>query len=328
MLLTIPATYPEQTVIKYYQTVQSPLFVGLDSAVLLKSTEKYLDTVKPSGIILLGNNIENYEQTKKLISDIKKYAQKKGISIEISIDEEGGLVSRLKNLNGYPRDFTGISDYNSKTASKQADYMKQIGINLNLAPVADIAYKNSVMTTRSAGETSVKVSEVISSYIDILHANNIESSVKHFPGLGRTTSDTHFSQTTVGINYRQWLVTDSIPFKTAVDNGTDYVMTGHVIYNQIDSLPASISPKWTEILRNELHFEGRIITDDLKMVGVGEYGNTYLCNNKKKVSGKDKYAVIIKKALDAGTNNPLLILNQQDTINATKDWILIEKECI
>src|SRR5690606_9480820 len=152
----------QETLIQYYREVQSPLYVGIDGPKYTIATEEYLATVKPSGVIIMGGNIQSEEQLSDLISDIHTYAKSKGISIKIAIDEEGGLVSRLKTLTTYPKDFKGISEEDSSKTHQQINLLKKLRIDINFAPVADIAYtKQSIMQARSGGNTPEEVSDKI-----------------------------------------------------------------------------------------------------------------------------------------------------------------------
>jgi beta-N-acetylhexosaminidase len=328
MILTVPAQYTQETLIQYYKDVQTPLYVGLDSSAYTLETEKYLDSVKPSGIVLRGNNIRDYTQTKQLIADIHNYAKKRGITIKVSVDEEGGLVSRFRNVDKYPADFTGLTTYNEASAGKQAKYLSDIGIDVNLAPVVDIAYKpTSALILRSAGNTPNKVSEVSTNYLAILKSNRVEGTLKHFPGLGRTEVDTHLLKANVDITKDEWLKTDAIPYIRGIEVGVENIMLAHVLYPKIDSSYATASEGWVQILREELGFKGKIMTDDLKMLGIEQEGDSVICNNIKVGDNYNRHSILIKKSLQAGVNNPLIILLQQETIKTVENWLAIEKVC-
>ncbi|MBI2356554.1 glycoside hydrolase family 3 protein [Candidatus Dojkabacteria bacterium] len=329
MIIDLQAHYQKSQVVEYYETVQSPLCVGIDDLQIEQKDIEFLDTVKPSCIILLGNNIRDYTQTKQLIEDIHNYAKSKGSRIRVSVDEEGGIVSRFKNLEKYPKGFTGMRGYDSAQAKKQSIFLKEIGIDMNLAPVVDIAYKpTSALSIRSAGNSPAIVTRTSSNYIKTLREHAIESTPKHFPGLGRTSSDTHFKETTVEITKEEWHKTDAVPYIAAIEAGAENIMLGHVIYPKVDTLPATISKMWVEILRGELGFKGRIVTDDLKMLGLENFTTSYHCKGDI-VKGKEpNHAYAIKNSLDAGINTPLIILSEEDMLRTYYEWISIEKKCI
>lgn len=325
----MPAHYPPEAIVQYYKEVQTPLYIGIEGYIFNKEMEQLLKTVKPTGIVLLGSNIQSFEQTKTLVKDIHNYAKKRGVSIKVSIDEEGGLVSRLNKIKGYPKEFKGLRAYSETGADKQLKLLKDIGIDLNLAPVLDISYtENSIMKLRSAGDTPDKVIDITSKYINLSRKYNIENTAKHFPGLGRTTTDTHWEKATVEIDYKEWLESDAVPYKSAIKNNVEHIMFGHVRYPKIDERTSTVSSKWVEILRNELNFKGNIITDDLKMLAISDEVFTFNCNDKSLTSDTHPLSTIIKKVLDIGINNPLLILTTQDTLDVHNEWLRIEKECI
>ncbi len=323
--------YTKPTLIKYYNEVQSPLYVGLEGETYTKKMEAYLTHVKPSGIVLMRSNVRTKEQITKLVDEIHSYAKKRGIKIMISIDEEGGLVSRLKQIKGYPNEYKGIADRNNTHIKSQIKLIKEIGIDTNLAPVVDIAYTSkSIMYERSAGNTPQEVSDITISYSKQLESSNITPTLKHFPGLGRTTSDTHLEQARVDIGYEQWIKTDAIPYIDAIKTlENTNIMLSHAIYPQIDNTSTSMSVKWVEILRNNLNFKGKIITDDLKMSGVVKrVGGIEVCENGSSLEGSTSYPQLLKASLDAGVNHPMLIVGERETIDVFNEWISIEKECI
>ncbi|HRI05379.1 MAG TPA: glycoside hydrolase family 3 N-terminal domain-containing protein [Candidatus Dojkabacteria bacterium] len=328
-MIVTEAIYNQETLIQYYQEVQSPLYVGIDGLRYTLSTEKYLDTVKPSGVIIMGGNIQSQEQLSDLISDIHSYAKSKGITIKVAIDEEGGLVSRLKALPSYPKDFKGVNEKNPAKTQQQIKLLQQIGIDINFAPVADVAYTSeSVMKERSGGDTPEKVAEKALAYSKSLIEKGIAPTLKHFPGLGRTNKDTHLDKVEVEISLEDWIKTDAIPYTKAQETLSQFnVMLGHVTYPQIDKYPASISSKWVSILRNNIGFKGIIFTDDLKMQGLSGDASKYKCNTLNLSDEEYAIPVTIKQAKEAGVNHPLIILTQSQTQEVFSDWIRIEKDC-
>jgi len=325
MVVSTPVTYPKDVVINYYENFQSPLIIGLDGLSLSENSKKTISTVKPSGIILMGNNINEYRQTALLIKDIKKYGKKLGIRIKIFVDEEGGLVSRFSNLEGYPQN-SGIFKFDSDKTQKQSEFMKKIGIDVNLAPVADIAYsESSTIYLRSGGSNPETVSRKIQDFMGQMSKNSIETTLKHFPGHGRTVSDSHETLPVINIKYQDWIQSDAIPFKRGIEEGTKYVMLGHLIYPQIDHYPSTYSSKWVDILRKNLNFKQKIITDDLKMGGANIIFKDVLCRN---TYNKESYEYRIISTLHAGINHPLIILTEKETIETYKKWVEMYRNCL
>lgn len=361
---TIPIQYPKEVVISYYENVQTPLFIGIDGPVLTDSNKQTLKEIRPSGVIIMRGNVQNKEQLKKLIQDIHDYGRSLGINIKVAIDEEGSVVSRLAGkIEGFAS-YEGIHKY-AKYSSKQLTFkpssdefqieldhaknLKDLGIDINFAPVVDVAYNsNSIMELRSGGRNPNDVA-FLGVFITALHRKEgVESTLKHFPGHGRTSSDSHEVTPVINISKEQWLNSDAIPFKQHPEYSDEneqayYIMSGHIIYPQIDSQPATISKVWLkDILRKELNFKGEIITDDLKMGGLenitpnNDQSWLYKASNTSNSMSLQKfmkapenksfsYAAKIKLALDAGNNKALLILNEQEMSDAYQKWLTLEK---
>src|SRR5690606_5636003 len=94
----------------------------------------------------------------------------------------------------------------------------------------------------------------------------VGSTLKHFPGHGAVAGDSHVSVPTTGMSYDEWRATQAPPFEAGIDAGAEFVMLGHLRYTAIDAVPASLSAEWNRILRNELGFDGVIVTDDMSML--------------------------------------------------------------
>lgn len=315
--------YPQEAVVEYYQEVQSPLFISIDSISLDISTTDTMGEIRPSGVILFLKNIDTYVQTKKLIEDIHQYGQELGIEIKVAIDEEGGIVSRLNHLPEYPT-FNGARTSNYLSQKKvHTQFLAELGIDINLAPVSDVGFlSDSPIYIRTLANSPQDVSTLVTQTVTSDQDQGVSSTLKHFPGLGRTEFDTHFNMSDVILSYENWLITDAIPFSSNLN--ADYIMTGHVKYPQIDGKIASISPKWiTEILRGELGYRGGVISDDLKMGGLEISPEEVECS---KITHQN--ANKIKLALDAGTNHPLLVLSESDHIETYRKWLEIEQDCM
>lgn len=235
-----------------------------------------LSAVQPGGIILFGGNIHNETQTMELTSSLNEIAEELGIPpLFIAVDEEGGTVERIP-FDPVPYSAAELGTINDErttrdTASRTAQVLHNLGINTNFAPVADVAYsQDSMMAQRSFGSTPELVSQHVSWTIDEYLKHNIRCTAKHFPGHGRTSTDSHDTLPVIDISKDEWLATDAVPFTSAIASNVTFIMSGHLLYPQIDPYPASISDVWLiDILRNELNFTGIIISDDIKMGAAG-----------------------------------------------------------
>lgn len=239
-----------------------------------------INEYKVSGFILFDENIDG-ENKESLSSTINTYQANSPIKLFISIDEEGGTVNRLSwysefrlvpfyspqelyNEGGYPIIITDTKE--------KATLLKSIGINMNLAPVADISTDpNDYIYPRTFGKSAEETAEYIKTVVKTMKENNIGSTLKHFPGYGNNL-DTHSGISIDNRSYESFLNNDFIPFKAGVDAGADSILVSHNIINSIDeNLPASLSKKVHDIIRNELNFNGVIMTDDLQMSAIKDY---------------------------------------------------------
>lgn len=244
----------------------------------LKST---LESVKPGGFILQGVNITNYEDTLNYVKQIKETSQ---VPMFISIDQEGGLVQRLYNLNDikptYIPSMYDLGKLNDKDISYQvgevmAKELRTIGVNLTFAPVIDIYTneQNTVIGSRAFGTTKEVVINNAISLSNGLFDNGVIPVFKHFPGHGDTHVDSHVGLPIVEKTLNQLKELELVPFKEAIENNAKMIMVGHIAYPDItrDNTPATLSYKMiTEVLREDMGFNGVVITDALNMGALTE----------------------------------------------------------
>jgi beta-N-acetylhexosaminidase len=254
------------------------LMVGFDGYYLSSGLRFYIDTLKVGGIILFSRNISSPQQLQELCNSIQSYAESCGQPpLFISIDQEGGIVARLKEpftlFPGNPR-MKGLEDaYNfGKITSSE---LKNLGINMNMAPVMDVAPEgfNSIMSERMFGSDPVWVSKLGGVVIESLQSGGVMSVAKHFPGIGRTTLDSHLDLPVSDLDLSDLEHFDFLPFKTAIEKNVSGIMLSHIRYDKIDNFwPASLSIIIArDILRNGLGFQGLVLTDDLDMGAIGNH---------------------------------------------------------
>lgn len=217
----------------------------------------------------------------QVISDIESYNAKADIPLFIGVDEEGGMVNRVStnpNLRRYP--FLspqelyaqgGFPLVKSDTKEK-CELLKSLGINLNFAPVCDVSQnKNDFIYARTFGKDPSQTALYVQNVVSVMKSQKVGSVLKHFPGYGNN-EDTHTGIAYDNRSYESFLENDFLPFEAGIENGLGMVMVSHNIVNCMDSkYPASLSPKVHDILRNELSFDGVIITDDLVMDGIRDF---------------------------------------------------------
>lgn len=228
-----------------------------------------------TGSATIGSrNITTRERLRKLTSDLQAMAD---YPLLIATDQEGGRVQRLKPQYGFSRIPTAkkMGQMGSAELENVLDLMAlelaQSGINVNLAPEADIHRDNCPAIGRldraySANPDSVAF--IAGRFISACHHHGVACTLKHFPGHGSTTTDSHYGLTDAS---KYWSEEDLRPFARLIADGkADIVMTAHILNSQVDpDYPATISYRTiTELLRNQLGFDGVVLTDDLYMKGI------------------------------------------------------------
>ena len=237
---------------------------------------------KPGGYILFERNFEN--QTKETIKEILEDNQKNSrIPMFFGVDEEGGTVVRVSQFEEFrnerfmsPRELYikyGLSKILNDSDEK-SKLLKSIGINMNLAPVVDVpTNENSFIYDRSFGTDYKKTEEFASEIVKKMNEDKMISVLKHFPGYG-DNGDTHTGISIDERPYEQFESVDFKPFISGIKSGAPIILVNHNIVTSMDSeLPASLSSKVNNILREELNFSGLVITDDLAMGAIQELSN-------------------------------------------------------
>ena len=228
------------------------------------------------GIILFDRNMKTQEQVKQLNAHLQAQAGEK-LPLFIAVDEEGGVVARMKEQLPPPPSAqeigeTGTPDNARLWARKTARALRNIGFNVNLAPVADIGTGRG----RSFGNTPVVVTDFVRSAASGYEQEDFIYCLKHFPGLGRGKVDTHLDSTVVNASRRELMKWDVMPFQSCIreKNPSDYfIMVNHATYSKLErNVPASISKViQTDFLRRDLGYQGIIITDDIAMGALSKY---------------------------------------------------------
>lgn len=250
------------------------IIAGFDGITLDDNTKSLINDDKIGGIILFSENVESVSQLVNLTNSIKSENSSNKIPMFISVDEEGGSVSRMpKEIRRFPSNRI-IGDRNNEKLSYNIGKMigeeiYSFGFNMNYAPVLDINSNpnNKVIGNRSFGNNVEVVSRLGIQTMKGLMDSNIISVVKHFPGHGDTSIDSHISLPVVENDLERLNSFEFIPFKKAIENGVDAIMVSHILLTKIDkNNPATISKAVvSDILRGDLGFDGVVITDDMTM---------------------------------------------------------------
>ncbi len=254
--------------------------------------EKLKDTIAKydlGGVILFRENCAGTEQTLRLTDDLQKAILSKNsvtqIPLLIATDQEGGSVVRLQTGTSLPGNMAlaATGDANNANVAAQiiGKELKVLGINTNFGPDIDVNNNpaNPVIGIRSFSEDPKEVAEYSTEYLKGLHSTGTISTIKHFPGHGDTETDSHSGLPSISKTYDQLTELELVPFKAAIEAGTEIVMTAHIQYPLIEretytscetgeeiTLPATLSKTFiTDILRGELGFDGVVVTDDMEM---------------------------------------------------------------
>ena len=235
------------------------------------------------GVIYFPDNMRSPRQTAALSNALQRAAMKSGVPLLISTDEEQGTVTRVPFITRFPssRALAGTRDPEAdvRTAARVTGAeLRALGINQNFAPVADVNTnpRNPVIGVRSFGTDPERVARLVGVAVDAYRAAGVAATAKHFPGHGDTDTDSHTGLPVIGHAKARWRRLDAPPFQTAIAHGIDAIMTAHIVMPRLDParLPGTMSPRvLTGLLRDELGFDGVVITDSLQMAGAREtYG--------------------------------------------------------
>jgi beta-N-acetylhexosaminidase len=281
------------------------LIVGFDGYAVNDHIRAMIRNYHVGGIILYSYNVENSSQLLALINTLKRVNSINEIPLFISVDEEGGRVSRMPaELRRLPTNET-IGRRNSEDLSYRignviAEELKAFGFNMDFAPVLDINSNpnNPVIGDRSFGSAPEVVSRLGVQTMIGMRSGGVIPVVKHFPGHGDTSIDSHVGLPSVNHDLNRLRNFELIPFEQAIRNGADAVMVAHILLNRIDPAePASLSGTViTDILRNHLYFSGVVITDDMTMGAIVQ--NYDLSNAAVKAVNAGSDIVLVSRGYD------------------------------
>ena len=295
------------------------IIISLKGKILSKKERILLSKENPWGVILFKRNIYSLKQTQKLIKQIKKCTKDK--KFPIIIDEEGSTVSRIKNIfnhNLNANHFGKIFEKNKKASiliykkylESLCNLLKLIGVNINTIPVLDVLRKNTnkIIGLRSFSSNKEIVKILGNITVRECHKNKIISVIKHIPGHGCATKDSHLSLPKVNLSEKNLNLIDFFPFKF---NSAKLAMTAHILYSKIDSKNVSTFSKKiiSKIVRKKIGFKGILMSDDISMKAL-------------------KYDLVTNanKALEAGCNLVLYCNgNIKDNLKLIKSVPYIDK---
>jgi len=234
----------------------------------------------PGGYIMFAKDFNNQtkESIKKEIDDLQSISK---VPLVIAVDEEGGYVTRVSRYPSFreskflaPRSYyeSGGEKLLEQTEKEKAKLLLSIGVNLNLAPVADVSIdSNDFINIRTFNRNAKETAVLIGKMVNYANEEGISSSLKHFPGYGNNV-DTHTGIVIDERSYENFVENDYLPFEEGIKNKVPTVLVSHNIIKCMDSeYPATLSKKVISELREKLNFTGVVITDDLSMSAVNSY---------------------------------------------------------
>lgn len=257
------------------------VIAGLEGTSLQTADKRLVTDYHVGGLIFYADNLTTQTQTVQFVRQVKSANSVNKLPLFISVDQEGGRVARLPGVSAIPtnkaigdRDDSAFAYSIGETLGQQ---LKSMDFNLNYAPVLDINSNpnNPVIGDRSYGNNSRIVSRMGIPTMKGIQSENIIPVIKHFPGHGDTSVDSHIDLPVVNKNLAQLEALELIPFENAINQGADVVMAAHILLPKIDpAYPSSMSEYVIDgLLREQLDFDGVIMTDDMTMGAiVNHYG--------------------------------------------------------
>ncbi len=261
-----------------------PVMVDITGQVLTADDRALLADPLVGGVILFSRNYHSLGQLEKLVQSIQAIKKPR---LLIAVDQEGGRVQRFKDgftILPAMRRFGEIYDADQKTALElachcgwlMASEVCSTGIDISFAPVLDIDKGiSSVIGDRAFHSDPFVVSKLAQAFIAGMNEAGMLATGKHFPGHGSIAADSHIAMPIDERPLREIEMDDLKPFQFMIDDGIHALMMAHVIYSRVDPQPAGFSAYWMKtVLRDKMHFQGAIFSDDLSMEGAviaGDY---------------------------------------------------------
>ncbi|WEK52952.1 MAG: beta-N-acetylhexosaminidase [Candidatus Cohnella colombiensis] len=256
------------------------ILIGVEGTAIDDTLTKMIQDKHYGGIIFYQNNLSNLADSVKLINELKAANSSNPLPLFLSVDQEGGKVSRLpSDFVTMPSAATVGRTENPELASQMgkilAEELKLMGFNVNFAPVLDIASNpnNKVIGDRAFGDQADLVTKMGIAQMKGMQDNGVIPVIKHFPGHGDTSTDSHLNLPIVNKTIDELKQLEWIPFQAAIKEQAEVVMIAHILYPNIDKdAPASFSHILIQDqLRGKLGFEGVVITDELTMGAISNH---------------------------------------------------------
>jgi len=268
------------------QKIGQVMMIGFDGTALTPALRDVITDLHIGGIIHYERNVESPRALAQLDADLQNLARERGMpGLFISIDQEGGVVARLKEDKGFTEfpsamaiAATGDAENARRIAQAMADELSALGINMNLTPDLDVNNNplNPIIGTRSFGSEPARVAEFGVAFLEGLQTRGVAAIGKHFPGHGDTGVDSHIALPTVPHDRARLERVEFVPFRAAMRAQIAGIMSAHITFPAIDPTPAlaaTLSARvMTGLLRDEMKYEGLLMTDSVSMGALSQSG--------------------------------------------------------
>jgi len=270
------------------------LMLGVPGTQGLQETIQLFKDTQAAGLIVFRRNFKSAAAFKEWLAALENGL---GRRLIVAVDHEGGRVIHLwEGVTYFPDNlvlgWTGSEEYARQQGAMEAGELRQLGIDLNLAPTIDVltASYSPNIGIRSYGKDAELVSRLGTARIQGMQMRGLSACAKHFPGQGQSPLDAHLDLPVLPTTQQEYDALHSLPFKAAILAGVDTVMTSHPVYPELDSnkVPATFSHRIvTGLLRDALGFKGVILSDDLEMGALKNYGSIGECAVRAITAGHD-----------------------------------------
>jgi beta-N-acetylhexosaminidase len=323
------------------------LFVGFPEALLTRQTRHLLKTIRPGGVVLFARNIDNAADLRALGQALRTELDYRPL---VAIDQEQGRVNRLRNVVGETPTITDLKK--SGNVDRVRDFgrttgrwLRDFGIDLDFAPVLDLELfdksTDNALHERCWDKTADEVVRWAGAFLEGIEGEGIVACPKHFPGLGGATLDSHEKLPTITRSREQLLSEDIVPYVRLMDR-LNVIMVGHGHYPAFDGekpRPASLSRTIiTDLLRHQLGFTGLVLTDDMDMGAISQFGSVeqaaveafnagadimLVCHNAEKMFAAHE---ALTKAVESGRITPERFAESHERIQQFREkWIAQKK---
>lgn len=293
------------------------LVIGVAGTELTAQERDWLQHDAVAGVILFKRNFASRAQVAELSAAIRAAAPRPQL---VCVDQEGGRVQRFREgytelppLEGfgalYAKDPDAALALAEQHAWLMASEVRASGVDLSFAPVVDLGRGNLAIGNRAFSDDPQVVAAFTRAYVRGMHSVGMAATLKHFPGHGTVREDTHVDQATDPRPLQALQREDLVPFAAGIEAGADAVMMAHVVYPQVAPEPAGYSPRWIQILRQEMGFRGVVFSDDIGMAASFTAGGVKARVDAHLDAGCDVVLVchpeLVEESLQAVAHRPL-----------------------